>query len=229
MVISEEIFIINEYLNYIGHKNFPCVAARASSGNMNGNIMVADSISCPKDDDRILKFIYDFVDEYRNSAKGFSSLAIIFKSPQPGTEDLFDQFMWQRLQALSILDAHKFGYDKRVNNDPVNANFSFSLKEEAFFIIGLHKASSRVARQFKYPTLVFNPHAQFEVMKQTDQYNKMQKIVRKRDLSFSGSINPMLQNYGTESEVYQYSGKQYDANWQCPLKIQYATKNNTTP
>ena len=109
-----------------------------------------------------------------------------------------------------------------------SANFSFSIKEEAFFIIGLHKTSSRVARQFNYPTLVFNPHAQFVVMKETKQYNKMQKIVRKRDLHLSGSINPMLADYGTASEVYQYSGKQYDAQWQCPLNIQHATDYTTT-
>ena len=225
---KENSFIINEFINYIENKNFPCVAAKASLNKTNCNIMVADNIACPKDDCKILKFIYDFVDDYRKSDKAFSSLAIIFKNSQPNTEDMFDTLMWQRLQALSVLDAEQYSYDKRVNNDPDSANFSFSIKEEAFFIIGLHSASSRVARKFKYPTLVFNPHAQFEAMKQTEQYNKIQKIVRKRDLYLSGSINPMLENYGTASEVYQYSGKQYDAQWQCPLNIQHAT-NNTTP
>ena len=221
-------FIISEFISYIENKNFPCVAAKASVNKTNCNIMVADNIACPKDDAAILKFLYDFVDDYRNADNAFSSLAIIFKNSQPDTEDLFDTLMWQRLQALSVLDAEQYSYDKRVNNDPDSANFSFSIKEEAFFIIGLHSASSRVARKFKYPTLVFNPHAQFEAMKQTEQYNKIQKIVRKRDLYLSGSINPMLENYGTASEVYQYSGKQYDAQWQCPLNIQHAT-NNTTP
>ena len=227
MVISEETFIVNEYIAYLKNKDFPCVAARASLDKNKIRIMVAGNIACSKDDLTTLKFIYDFVDDYRTSSNAFNSIAIIFKGPQICTEEVFDNFMWQRLQALSIMDAKRYGYDKRVDSDPNAANFSFSLKEEAFFIIGLHKASSRAARQFTYPTLVFNPHAQFELMKEREQYIKMQKIIRKRDLSYSGSVNPMLQDFGNASEVYQYSGRKYDQQWQCPLNIHHA-KNNTT-
>jgi len=46
----------------------------------------------------------------------------------------------------------------------------------------------------------------------------MKNIVRKRDVALSGSINPMLQDFGAASEVYQYSGMQYDSTWQCPFK-----------
>ena len=140
---SGDSFIINEFINYVENKNFPCVAAKASLNKTNCNLMVADNIACPKDDAKILKFLYDFVDEYRKSDRAFSSLVIIFKSYHPLTEDMFETFMWQRLQALSVLDAEQYSYDKRVNKDPDSANFSFSIKEEAFFIIGLHKTSSR--------------------------------------------------------------------------------------
>ena len=228
MVITEETFIINEYIGYVKNKNFPCVAAKASLDRNKICIMVAENIACPKDDLSVLKFIYDFIDEYRNSSNTFNSLSIIFKGPQICTEEMFDHFMWQRLQALSTLDAALYEYDKRVDANPNAANFSFSLKEEAFFIIGLHKSSSRAARQFSYPTLVFNPHAQFKMMKETAQYVKMQKIVRKRDLLYSGSVNPMLQDFGNASEVNQYSGRKYDQQWECPLTIHHA-KNNTTP
>ena len=228
MIITEESLIINEYIAFIKNKDFPCIAARASLDRNKIRVMVAENIACPKDDLTALKFIYQFVDEYRNSTNSYNSLAIIFKGPQICIEEMFDHFMWQRLQALSILDAERYEYDKRVGSYPSAANFSFSLKEEAFFVIGLHKLSSRVARQFSYPTLVFNPHAQFELMKETAQYAKMQKIVRKRDLSYSGSVNPMLQDFGNASEVYQYSGRKYDQQWQCPLNIHHA-KNNTTP
>lgn len=228
MVFSEELQIINEYKTYIENKDFPCVAARASFSKNQTKVMVADHIGYAIDDNSILKFMYAFVDEYRSSNNAFDSAAIIFKCQQVLSEEMFDSMMWQRLQALSTLDAKQYNYDNRVTADPNSANFSYSLKEEAFFIIGLHKASSRPARQFTYPTLVFNPHAQFELMKETEQYSKMQKIVRKRDVSYSGSVNPMLQDFGNASEVYQYSGKKYDNQWQCPLNIHHA-KNNTTP
>ena len=102
------------------------------------------------------------------------------------------------------------------------SNFSFSLKEESFFIIALHPASSRPLRRFKYPVLIFNPHIQFEELRGSGKYDKMKYTVRKRDLAYSGSINPMLTDFGEASEVYQYSGREYDHSWQCPLKINHA-------
>ena len=84
--------------------------------------------------------------------------------------------------------------------------------------------------QFKYPALVFNPHAQFEKLRSTAKYEVMKNTVRKRDIALSGSVNPMLQDFGESSEVYQYSGRKYDADWQCPLKITHAeVKHNPSP
>ncbi len=56
----------------------------------------------------------------------------------------------------------------------------------------------------------------------------MKNAIRKRDVAFSGSVNPMLEDFGKTSEVYQYSGRNYDSNWQCPLKITHATTNDNT-
>ena len=125
--------------------------------------------------------------------------------------------LWQRLQALSNLDAENYDYDRRVDSDPASAHFSFSLKQEAFFIIGLHPGSKRPARQFSYPTLAFNPHQEFEKLRATHHYEPMKKVVRKRDLAYSGSINPMLTDFGEVSEAIQYSGKFYSRDWQCPF------------
>lgn len=218
---TEESRIIDEYQEYILNKDFPCVAARAAVNRQQIKCMVAEHIACPKDDVTILQFLYAFIDEYRQSDELFHSAAIIFKNTDLLGEKLFDTFLWQRLQQLANLDAQQFKYDSRVNPDPTSPDFSFSLKEEAFFIIGLHPESSRPARQFRYPTLVFNPHAQFEQMRENEQYQKMQNIVRKRDEAYAGSINPMLQDFGSASEVYQYSGRQYDQTWQCPLHINH--------
>ena len=160
---------------------------------------------------------------YRNSNEFYHSAAIIFTGPQIINEEMFDALLWQRLQALEILDAENYKYDNRVEADPASAKFSFSIKEEAFYIIGLHAASSRQARRFIHPTLVFNPHAQFEQLRASSKYDAMKNTVRKRDIAFSGSVNPMLQDFGEASEVFQYSGRKYDDSWKCPLKITHAT------
>lgn len=213
--------IVNEYKSYIGNKGFACVAAKAALAKQQLHAMVAEHMACPFDDTAILDFLYAFVDEYRNSGQLYHSAAIIFKQPQQLTEGMFEEFMWQRLQSLADLDAKRYSYDTRVQSDPSSPDFSFSLKEEAFFIIGLHPNSSRQARQFKNPAIVFNPHKQFEELRQTDKYRHLQHAVRKRDIDLSGSINPMLKDFGQESEVYQYSGQVYDNSWACPLKIKH--------
>lgn len=220
--------IIKEYKEFINNKEFVCVAAKAALAKQQIHCMVASHIACPKDDLEILQFLYSFVDTYRNSNELYHSAAIVFEQPQVVNETMFDDFLWQRLQALSNLDAKNYSYDERVNQDPASPDFSFSLKQEAFFIIGLHPASSRVVRQFSYPVIVFNPHAQFEQLKEIEKYQQLKKVVRKRDLAYSGSINPMLQDFGEASEVYQYSGRQYDKEWKCPLNITHGKFRNNS-
>lgn len=148
---------------------------------------------------------------------------MIFQAPTALTEKEFEVMMWMRLQSLSDIDAQKYRYDIRVSADPASPDFSFSLKEEAFYIVGLHPNSCRKARQFAYPALVFNPHAQFEMLKETTKYQSMQRVIRKRDLKFSGTVNPMLEDHGQSSEAKQYSGTNYAGNFKCPLKIKHAT------
>jgi uncharacterized protein len=222
--------IIATYLGFLNNKAFPCVGAKAALAKQQVKCMVAGDMRCPIDDRSILQFLYDFVDEYRLSNGIFYSAAIIFEEPVTLTEDVFDELLWKRLQALANLDAEKHLYDKRVDADPSSANFSFSIKEEAFFIVGLHPASSRASRQFKYPTLVFNPHAQFEKLKQTNKYQLIRNVARKRDIAYSGSVNPMLDDFGNSSEAFQYSGRRYDDQWKCPLYINHSTDehNSTT-
>ncbi|HEY9489674.1 MAG TPA: YqcI/YcgG family protein, partial [Chryseosolibacter sp.] len=70
--------------------------------------------------------------------------------------------------------------------------------------------------------------AQFEEMRKTDKYQKLQRIIRKRDILYSGSINPMLSDFGEASEAFQYSGKVYQQDWTCPLKVTHANTNGNS-
>ena len=178
---------------------------------------VAPDMTSSDDDGRILAFIYQFVETYRNSKESFHSAAVIFNNPQSISESEFESMLWTRLNSLAALDREHYEHDKRVDPDPESSRFSFSLKEEAFFIIGLHPSSSRKSRRFAYPAIVFNPHEEFERLKRTRRYESMKKVVRRRDEIYSGSVNPMLKDFGEAPEVFQYSGKKYDSKWKCPL------------
>ena len=178
----------------------------------------------------ILKFLYDFVDDYRQSESLYNSAVVLFKGPETSNEEMFDALLWQRLQAISNLDAARYQYDPRVEQDPKSPKFSFSIKEEAVYIIGLHPSSSRKARQFRYPAMVFNPHAQFEKLRETSKYEPIRQVVRKRDINFSGSVNPMLADFGEASEAFQYTGRRYDKTWQCPFISHHGdSERNPTP
>ena len=216
--------VIEEYNRFIGQRLFPCIGAKAAIARKQVHCMVAGSMACPADDAAILKFLYDFTDSYRKTGGLFHSAAILFNGPGEMSEEIFETLLWQRLQSISNLDAANYRYDSRVSSDTSSPDFAFSLKEEAFFIIGMHPYSSRASRQLAYPALVFNPHAQFEEMKETNKYEMMKKAVRKMDIIFSGSVNPMLDDFGKSPEIRQYSGKNYSSPLQCPLKINHANK-----
>lgn len=210
-------FIVNEYSEFLNKKEFPCVAAKAAVSRNHIQCMVASHMACPAHDQTILQFLYNFVDSYRTSEGSYHSAAVIFKEPSAINETLFDTFLWQRLNSLSSMDKQTYNHDPRVDSDPNSSRYSFSLKEEAFFILGLHPGSSRRSRRFKYPAMIFNPHTEFEKLRNSNRYAKMKEVVRKRDIEYSGSVNPMLADFGEVSEVYQYSGMHYSGDWTCPL------------
>ncbi len=214
----EETEIIEAFQAHLSIQDFPCVGAKASVHQGLSRCYVAGHMGCPKDDTAILNFLYDFVDELRAKPKDFYSAAVIFSLPAQTNEMEFDQLFWQRLQALTDLDSQNYAHDSRVSSDPKSSAFCYSLKQEAFFIVGLHSGSNRESRKFKYPVIVFNPHIQFENLRATGGYDRLKQVIRKRDEVYSGSVNPMLTDFTKGSAVSQYSGRLYDKDWECPYQ-----------
>jgi FPC/CPF motif-containing protein YcgG len=213
--------IIERFYDFIKLKEYPCVAAKAAAAQNHISCMVARDMRSKDDDREILNFIYGFVDSYRSSSGIYHTAAVIFENPVDGNEDEFETVLWSKLQSLSDLDAQQYAYDERVSSDAQSPHFSFSLKQEAFFIVAMHPQSSRQARRFICPVLVFNPHQQFEQLRENNHFDHMKETVRHRDTLFSGSVNPMLEDFGMFSETKQYSGRTYDEHWKCPLQIKH--------
>jgi uncharacterized protein len=222
--------LITSFYDFIKVKEFPCIAARAAAMHHQITCKVADDMRSGDADEEILRFFYQFVDDYRASKDIYQSAALLFEGPRDLDEEEFDKVLWRKLQSLTDLDAQHYAYDNRVNKDPQSPHFSFSLKEEAFFIVALHPGSSRMARRFTHPVLVFNPHEQFEILRKNNHFEPMKEVVRRRDHHFSGSINPMLDDFGLHSEASQYSGTVYDKHWKCPLQVRHGEPgDNSAP
>src|SRR5829696_6122951 len=74
----------------------------------------------------------------------------------------------------------------------------------AIFIVGLHAGSSRVARRFAWPTLVFNPHSQFDRLREDGRFERFQQVIRGAERALQGDVNPMMADFGERSEASQY-------------------------
>lgn len=151
----------------------------------------------------ILDLMGDFVHSYRSTDK-LHSFILGFPSM---TFQEFEKFFWKFLISLKFLDHSP--HDSRVDSDPFSPRFSYSLHSEGFFILLLHPDSPRLSRRTKFPAIVFNPHQQFEDLRDKNIFYKVRDIIRKRDLELQGNANPMLHDFGVSSEIFQYTGKKY--------------------
>jgi len=149
-------------------------------------------------------------------ASEFATFVAAFVDVAPESERDFETRLWAQLQALHGADPEP-AWDAAVSADPADPSFSFSFAGRAFFIVGLHPESSRLARCFGWPVLVFNPHAQFQRLRADGRYGRLRETIRAREVALQGSLNPNLAEFGQESEARQYSGRATGAEWACPF------------
>jgi FPC/CPF motif-containing protein YcgG len=200
---------------YISRLAFPCVAAKTALAKDQIIVLEAASILSNERDDEILKGLYKFIADYNKDKAIFRSFIVSFSDEMEMSEEDFEAALWSRLQSLHDRDIYP--WDKAVSENPEDSTFSFSAGNKAFYIVGMHPGSSRKARQFPLPALVFNLHEQFEQLRESGQYQNMRNLIRRRDVAFSGSSNPMLQDFGDKSEAIQYSGRKLSSEWKCPF------------
>ncbi len=206
-----------DFRAYIINDNFSCIGAKAA---LNGNLFRVgcyDEINTLETNRLLAHDLNAFAAEQKEAVTNYASFAAIFTAPMIENEDVWEKSLWGQLQSLHELDRQRFEWDPSVSNDPKDPGFSFSLAGTGFFIVGLHPQSSRLARRFSRATMVFNPHAQFDRLRELNQYARMQQTIRTREMKLQGSLNPNLSDFGTQSEARQYSGRAVEENWKCPF------------
>jgi uncharacterized protein len=158
-----------------------------------------------------------FVRELVDLPGDFTTFVASFDGPSVVDEASFERLLWSTLQQLHDHDAEHHDWDRTVSADPQDPRFSFSVAGTAFFIVGMHAAASRATRRFAWPTLVFNPHRQFDDLKAQGRYERFQHVIRAAERTLQGDINPMLAEFGSQSEAAQYSGRRVGQEWKCPF------------
>jgi uncharacterized protein len=212
------------FRTFVLDPQFPCIGAKVAARHntyrfgLYGQLGSSDaSVAVGRD---LARFVCD-----PEASGPYSTFVASFNGPYAVEEQQFEKLLWMTLQRLNDLD--QASWSAAVSADPSDPAFSFSFAGTAFFIVGLHARSSRFARRFSWPTVVFNPHEQFERLKREDKYQRFQQVIRRAELHLQGELNPMLADFGDTSAARQYSGRRVDHNWQCPFGAHQIRTNPT--
>ena len=197
---------------------FPCLGAKAALNANSFWLRTYCELGSDLDSAALARHLGAFVTSEFAAAKEFVAFVAVFARPLGESEQQFEQRLWSQLRKLNRIDAARgTEWDSAVASDPRDPHFSYSFAGHAFYVIGMHGNSSRLARCFPWPTLVFNLHEQFERLRAEERWQRMKEAIRAREVALQGNINPMLSDFGKESEARQYSGRIVAQGWQAPF------------
>ena len=148
--------IARELNDWMASPEFPCIGAKAALRRHQLEILVVPDIRLGSSDALITARLQDFAIRHDTDEKMFVSQAVIFHNDADLSEEEFETHLWQRLVSLHAIDRRDYRWDPKVDSDPQSPHFSLSIGGKGYFVVGLHPNASRVARRFKYPTLIFN-------------------------------------------------------------------------
>jgi len=199
-------------------EDFPCLGAKAAFNSNSFTLHCFSEIATEAATSELSAALLDFTTSDTASVSDYATFIAIFEGPRETSEREFEQLLWKQLRALHREDRRYFDWNRSVESDPSDPHFSFSFGGQALYVIGMHANSSRDARRFPWPALIFNPHEQFERLRADGKWKRMQETIRKRDEALQGSINPMLSDFGVRTEARQYSGRAVEENWRAPFE-----------
>ncbi|CAN5427414.1 guanitoxin biosynthesis heme-dependent pre-guanitoxin N-hydroxylase GntA [soil metagenome] len=206
------------FRDLVTREDYPCVGARAALNSGSYALATYDELGSAAATTTLAADLWEFTRSEIRQASEYATFVAVFRQPRENDEKDFERLLWQQLAKLNRLDASHFNYDPEVSSDPGDPQFSFSFAGQSLYVIGMHPRSSREARRFAYPMLVFNPHEQFERLRAEGKWKRMQQTIRERDLQLQGSINPMLSDFGQVTEARQYSGRAVEEDWRAPFE-----------
>jgi hypothetical protein len=206
-----------EFETFVGDARFPCLAGKGAVHRRDHTLCVYDGLGSDAAAAELARDLAEFVRESPADGSGLRAFVAVFLGPLPPGELAFERRLWRQLRRLHALDDPGSGWDPAVSDDPASPHFSFSFAGRALFVVGMHPASSRLSRRFRWPALVFNPRAQFERLRAEGKFERLRAQVRERDVALQGTLNPNLADFGERSEARQYSGRATEPEWRCPF------------
>ena len=208
---------LSRFEAFVRQDGYPCMGAQAA---VNGKTFALGVFNSMQDYDvvpNLMDGLSQYLGDIKGKASSFLTYIAIFRRDDFADEVQFEKALWKLLSRLHAYDAKTHPWSGEVSNDPSHKNFSFSIMGEPFFMVGMHPQSSRKARRFEYTAIAFNLHEQFENLREKGRYKHLKSAIRENEIEFSGSINPMLNDFGDGLEASQYSGRAVGKDWKCPF------------
>lgn len=206
-----------EFSAFVADERFPCLAGKGTVHRGDHTLRVYDTLGSHDSAAALARDLTIFVQSGPADGAGLRAFVALFRGPDMADELAFERRLWRQLRRLHALDGPPTAWDPTVSDDPESPEFSFSFGGRALFVVGMHPASSRLARRFRWPALVFNPRAQFERLRAEGKFERLRTLVRERDVALQGTPNPTLADFGERSEARQYSGRATEPEWRCPF------------
>lgn len=204
---------------------YPCVVGRGVLRRADYRFGAYPPLGTVQSARAVAADLWQFIQDFPIRQEHFASFVASYDGPICSSEQEFEDVLWQQLQLLHDLDREHHDWNDMVGSDPNTKGFSFSFAGRPFFIIGMHPASSRWARQPARPTMVFNAHEQFNLLRESGMMPKITDSIRTKDRKMQGTINPALVFFdGDNPETVMYSGRVPDDDWKCPVHIAPRTR-----
>lgn len=197
------------------HSHYPCPGAQMVFLNSDERIAVFEGLT----DNNIYQVCFSlscYILEYLSGDTGNDlTFILMFKELRRWTKGSFRKHFWKFLKNISQLQDKYYPYAKGYSPVLKDKNFSFSFGEVANYIAAFFADSPRVTRRFAYTALIFNPHDQFNKLKESGKFVSFQKSVDIKDHRLQGSNNESLTDFGEQSEWPQYDS--IDGSSGCPI------------
>lgn len=201
---------------FVGDAAFPCLAGKGVVNAHGYECVAYGTLDSCRATQALARDLASFIDGNDDDAR-LRAFVAVFPDTICADEHEFERQLWAQLQRLTDADSDG-SWDETASDDPDDPRFSFSLRGCAMFVVGLHPNSSRLARRFRWPALVFNPRSQFEHLRKSGRFERLRGAVRDREIALQGSLNPNLADFGDQSDARQYSGRATEPEWKCPFR-----------
>ena len=207
--------IRRDFEKFILNEDHPCIMAKTVFSMDQVELRSYSELGSVATAGKIIEDLQQYIASYDFESNDFKTFLAVFPDSANYSEIGFEKILWKQLENLHKVDDVE--WDPEVSSDPECEHFSFSIAGKAFYVVGMHAGASRMARRSPHTAIAFNLHWQFEKLREMGSYETVRDKIRERDKELQGSINPVLEDFGANSEAKQYSGRNVEKEWKCPF------------